>query len=279
MINQNKLSSVVFDDNGAQTGISFYMASYGRDSYVLPMVATEDYLYYGRYKPFDALFVEMKVSNSVNNSLGLEYWNGTAFVSVVNKLDDTDGLKRSGFIQWDKPTDWATTTVNGEELYWIRVRPSADLSLTTEVQGINVLFSDDQDLNGVYPGIISYLNNTETTFVLRHENSRNLIVQDIRNRGFTKRPVGLGGNQMLDEWDFLRINECKQWSVYLTLSNIFSSLQSNDSDMYKEKAEEYQAKADFYKAAFYLTLDRNDNGKADAVETAGNIHTRRLVRG
>ena len=279
MINQKKFPSAVFDDNGTQTGISLYMASFGRDSYAIPMVAAEDYFYFGRYKPFDAVYLEMKVANTVTNTLAVEYWDGSAFVTVENKLDDTNGLKRSGFLQWDKPSDWEATTVNAEELYWIRFKPSVDLSLTTEIQGMGLLFSDDQDLNGVYPGIISYLNNTETSFVLRHENSRNLIVQDIRNRGFTKKPVGLSGYEQIDEWDFLRINECKQWSVYLTLSNIFSSLQSNDSDMYKEKADDYQQKADLYKAAFYLTLDKNDDGIAGASETAGNISTRRLVRG
>lgn len=245
----------------------------------MPMVAAEDALYFGRYKPFSDIFVEMKVANTVTNTLSVEYWDGSAWVGVTNKLDDTNGLKRSGFIGWDNETDWELKTVNAQELYWVKIKPSADLSLTTEVQGMGILFSDDQDLNGVYPGIISYLNNTETSFVLRHENSRNLIVQDIRNRGFTKKPVGISGYEQLDEWDFLRIAECKQWSIYLTLSNIFSSLQSNDSDMYKEKADDYEEKANLYKAAFYLALDKNDNGKADAAETAGDIHTRRLVRG
>lgn len=46
-----------------------------------------------------------------------------------------------------------------------------------------------------------------------------------------------------------------------------------------KKADDYEEKANLYKAAFYLALDKNDNGKADAAETAGDIHTRRLVRG
>jgi len=279
MINQNNLSSVVFDDNGTQVGISFYMASFGRDSYVFPLVAAQDSLYFGRYKPFDALFTEMKVANTANSTMAIEYWDGSAWTDVASLMDDTNGFKRSGFVQWQKPSEWAKNTVNGEELYWVRLTFSADLLITTEIQGMGLLFSDDQDLNGVYPGIISYLNNTETTFVLRHENSRNLIVEDIRNRGFIKSPSGLGGNKLLDEWDFLRVNECKQWSTYLTLSNIFSSLQSNGSDMYKEKADDYQQKADLYKAAFYLTLDKNDDGKVSTAESAGNISVRRLVRG
>lgn len=279
MLNQKNLPSVTIDDDGVQTGIGFYMVSFGRDAYPLPMVAADDLLYYGLYKPFNALYVEMGVASVITTTLSLEYWNGAAWAALENVLDDTSAFKRSGFIQWDKPSDWATTTVNAEERFFIRLAPAANLSVTTTVQGINIVFSDDQDLNGVYPGISAYLNAAETSFILRHENSRNLIVQEVRNRGFTKYAAESLRYDQLTEWDFLAIQECKQWSIYLTLANIFSSLQSNQSDLYKEKAEEYEKKAEFYKAAFFLTLDKNDDGVLSPAESAKDISTRRLVRG
>lgn len=279
MLKQKNFPKVYIYDGSTYTEVSAYALNFGRD-YLDAHLHTNHFLYFGRVKPFDALYIEMGAQpNNVASTMAVEYYDGSAWVDVSNLSDDTLCFNRSGFVQFDKPEDWETVLVGSHTQYFIRIAPSVNTRNNMHIQGMNILFSDDQDLNGVYPGIISYLNNTETSFVLRHENSRNLIVQDIRNRGFTKKPAGISGYEQLDEWDFLRIEECKQWSVYLTLSNIFSSLQSNDSDMYKEKADDYQQKADLYKAAFYLTLDKNDNGKPDAVETAGNIHTRRLVRG
>jgi hypothetical protein len=110
---------------------------------------------------------------------------------------------------------------------------------------------------------------------LRHENSRNLIVQDIRNLGFRKFKEKY---QNIDAWDLLEIEEVNLWSAYLTLANIFSSLQSNQSDLFKQKADEYNQQAEFYKAQSYLTLDSNDDGIADSSESARDISTRRLVR-
>jgi hypothetical protein len=279
MLNQKNFPKVYIYDNAIYSDVSAYALNFGRD-HLEATIETTDFLYFGRVKPFDAFYIEMAAQpNNVVSTLAVEYYNGTAWVPVGNLFDDTRCFNRSGFVQFDKPADWAQVLVGVHMQYFVRMSPSVTTRTNMHIQGINIVFSDDQDLNGVYPGIVSYLNNTEISFVLRHENSRNLIVQDIRNRGFTKRPTGVSGYEQMDEWDFLRINECKQWSIYLTLSNIFSSLQSNDSDMYKEKADDYAAKADLYKAAFYLTLDKNDNGKADISETAGNIHTRRLVRG
>jgi hypothetical protein len=279
MLNQKNFPKVYIYDGSLYTDISAYALNFGRD-FFQGHLHTNHFLYFGRVKPFAALYIEMGAQkNNVDSLMNVEYFNGSSWVAVSNLNDDSLMFKRSGFVQFDLPADWAATTVGFHNQFFIRISPTVNTSNNIHIQGMNIVFSDDQDLNGVYPGIISYLNNTEISFVLRHENSRNLIVQDIRNRGFTKKPAGVSGYEQMDEWDFLRINECKQWSIYLTLSNIFSSLQSNDSDMYKEKADDYAAKADLYKAAFYLTLDRNDDGKVSAAESAGDIHTRRLVRG
>ena len=84
--------------------------------------------------------------------------------------------------------------------------------------------------------------------------------------------------QQIDAWDVLHIDEVKQWSAYLTMANIFSSLQSNQSDLFIQKKEEFEKKAEQYKAQFYLSLDLDDDGAADSLEQASDISVRRLVR-
>jgi len=276
MLKQKNAPSVYFDD-GAVTGISFYMLSFGRDPIALDVDAG-DHIYFGRYKPFKAFYVEMAVANTVTTLITLEYYNGTTWVSVAGFVDDTNAFKRSGFMQFDMPADWEVETIGGEEKYFIRMSVALDMSGTTSFQGMNIVFSDDHDLVGVFPSVLQYLDPSEDTFILRHENSRDLIIQDIRNQGFTKTRLLADRYDQIDEWDLLHINEARMWSVYLTLSNIFSSLQSNNGDLYKEKSIEYFDKSQSYKAAFYLSLDKDDDGLEDACESAGNIAVRRLVR-
>lgn len=279
MLNQKNFPKVYTYDGLTYTDISAYALNFGRDFYEFGLETTH-YLYFGRVKPFTAAYIEMTAqANDVNSTMVVEYFDGSAWQVVESLNDDTLCFNRSGFIQFDQPSDWATTTVGFHTQYFIRISPSANTRVDMQLQGMNIVFSDDQDLNGVYPGVTNYRDASEVSFILRHENSRNLIVQDIRNRGMRKTPAGSFSYENYDEWDFLQIAECRQWSIYLTLANIFGSLQSKEDGLYRQKYEEYTELADLYKTSFYLTLDKNDNGKADIVEKALDISTRRLVRG
>jgi hypothetical protein len=278
MLIQKNPPVVIWDDNSVFKNISFYMLSYGRDAYSIPMVAADDYLYFGMYKPFDSLYVEMANPSSVTSTLSIEYYDGSAWADVEGILDDTLSFKRSGFVSFDKPDDWESTSVDSIASFYIRIRPSANLSSTASIQGINIVFSDDSDLEGVYPGVSNYRASSESSFILRHENSRNLIVQEIRNRGFRKNPVDSNGYENVTAWDLLQHDEVRQWSIYLTMANIFSSLQSKEDGLYKQKTEDYLELAEMFKAAFYITLDRDDDGIKDASESAADISPRRLVR-
>lgn len=278
MLKQKKFPTVLFDDGSSFTDLSLDMLSFGRDSAVVPLLASAGALYFGLYKPFVALFVEMKVPNSVAVALSVEYWNGSAWAPVSSLVDDSYGLKRSGFIQFDKPEDWEETSVNSLSAFFLRVKPDSDLTGTTEIQGMNIVFSDDQDLRGVYPSVLNYLDTTETSFILRHENSRDRIIEEIR-KTMRKSQVGSGKWEQIDAWDFLHVDEVRLWATYLTLQNIFSGLQANDNDMFIAKAKEYGDKAQESKAQAYLSLDLNDDGKDDKVEQAAEISSRRLVRG
>jgi hypothetical protein len=278
MLNTKNFSKVYIYDGSIYTDISSYALDYGRDYFEFGL-ETNNYLYFGRVKPFTATYVEMTAqTNFISSTAVVEYYNGSTWSAVPNLNDDSRMLSRSGFIQFDLPSDWAETTVGFHSRYFIRISPTVSTSSDMQLQGINILFSDDQDLNGVYPGVTNYRDSSELSFVLRHENSRNLIIQEIRNRGLRKEPMGSFGYDNYDAWDFLAIEEVRQWSIYLTLANIFSSLQSKEDGLYRQKFEEYTELASIYKAAFYLSLDKDNNGKPGITETAQDISTRRLVR-
>jgi len=277
MLKQKNYPYVIFDDNSVMLDYSFESLSFGRDSYLLPMVTADDYLYFGRYKSFSMVYVELSVANINTNVLDVEYYNGSAWVNVSKLVDDTKGFTRSASISWDLPTDHATVAVNSIDAYWIRLKPSADFSITTAVQGINIVFGDDKDLEGIYPGILNYKASTETTYILRHESSRNDIVQKIRNNGHRKIQAD-GSYADYDAWDLLDHEQVNRWSTYLTMHNIFSSLQSKEDGLYKQKADEYMVKASDAETSIYLTLDANDNGKKENAEKVADISSRRVYR-
>lgn len=278
MLKQKNYPKIIFHDGVTYSDLSLSLLSFGRDSATVPLEAAAGALYFGRYKPFDALFVEMATVNAVSTTLTAEYWNGSAWSTLENAVDDTKAFSRSGFIQFDKPADWEETSVNSEAAYWIRFRPALDVTPAMAIQGMNLVFSDDQDLNTIYPGVSAYLTGGENSFILRHENSRDLIVQEIRNH-HRKYPIGTGRAEMVDHWDFMHIEEVQLWATFLTMANIFSSLQSNGSDLYKEKADEYRKMAEQYKNSFFLTIDKNDDGLVSAAESAASFKTITLVRG
>mgnify|MGYP001171005353 CR=1 FL=1 len=277
MLKQKNYPSVLHDDDGVFKDYSFEALSYGRDSFPLPLVAGDDFLYFGKDKEFPMLFIEMGVANATANILTVEYWNGTAWAPMVKLIDDTKGMTRSGAIQFDLPSDWAKNTINSLENNWVRISPSVSLDIGTTIQGINIVFSDDRDLQGIYPGIQNYMTSTETSYILRHETARDDIVQAIRNRGFVKYSE-MGMQLDYDAWDFLSYEQVGRWATYLVLKNIFSSLQSKEDGLYKQKAEEYEKAAGDAEVSFYLTLDRNNDGKVQEAESSADISSRRLVR-
>ncbi len=294
MINQKTLPTVFHDADGTFSDFSIDAVSFGRDSFALPLKAATDAFYFGLWKPFANVFVEMAIPNLETVTFLAEYWDGSAWVIVDNLLDDTKGFQRSGNLQWDRPGKaWKENTVNNKSAFWIRLTPDADFtvdptfdpeadpipeSIVPRVQGMGVLFSDDQDLRAVYPAVMNLLDDSEISFVLRHENARDDIVQFIRNSGIMKSSKELGVHDEIEAWDLLVIEEVRAWSKYLALSNIFSGVQSKEKGMWKEKSEEYEEKAENAKAAFFLSLDRNDDGIKDPEESLGRIDTVSLVR-
>lgn len=125
---------VFHDDNSVFTDFSLEASDYKRDPFKIELSSTQDYLYAGLYKPFGFIYFEPKVSNTVSNVLTAEFFDGTDFVSLANFLDRSKGFTRAGFIEWKRnQTDWEKTTINGEELFWIRFRPNADLSQSSAI--------------------------------------------------------------------------------------------------------------------------------------------------
>jgi hypothetical protein len=235
-----------------------------------------DYIYIGRYKPFSQFFLELSTANTAANSLAFEYWNGTAWTALT-KIDETVGGTKSGFIYFEKPTDWAETTVDTQEFFYVRFQPSVSWDAGTIAAGLSVLFSNDLDLTAIRSNIVSKLNNGNS-WIAKHEAAKKQIIQKIRNRGnrkvkqnayekFTSTSAGSLLFSNINEFDFHQPFELREASKWYTLSLIYlGELSDEANDKWEVAGMRYQDMADEAMGVYMLQLDTDDDGELDQDE-------------
>jgi hypothetical protein len=250
------------DDNGAFTDYTRDARDYLRDEFAIDFTSIDDFVYIGLYKPFNKVYVELKTPALADVNLNAEYYDGAAWQSLTLE-DDTKGLTRSGFISFEKPENWNSTAVNGEDKHYIRL--SAD-TFTAEIQGLNLVFADDNDLRQEVRCIDDFLQGNDTTFIAYHVSARNDIVQTLRNGGNATKQENQVNYKNLTKWDLLETGEVRQAAKYLCLSKIFHDVSENIDDKQYQRAIDYAQKYGEAFKLFRLSLDNNDDGIADEEE-------------
>jgi hypothetical protein len=90
--------------------------------------AVNDAYYWGHPEEPAGLKINISsASTDTGQTITWEYWNG-AWTSLTGVTDGTNSFQNSGLnkVTWTAPTDWATTTENGQgPYYYIRARVSA----------------------------------------------------------------------------------------------------------------------------------------------------------
>ena len=253
----------LFNDFGF-TDYSNQARSYLRDSFQLVFTAANNSeVLVGLYKPFSSLYLELESVTVAPTSYVMEYYNGSSY-QTLPKADLTNNLNRSGFITWEKPSDWASNTENGQDLFWVKIRPEQDSDLN--IKGLNIVFSDDSDLQAEQRLIMDQLAKGDSSFIAYHVAARDEIIQSLRNSGYTTRQFGSNVSNDITQWDILEIGQINQASKFLTLSKIMFDVSSNVDDKWYQKYKDYQ---DEYGQAFKLyklSLDSDDDGIEDNVE-------------
>lgn len=113
---------------------------YTNDYAIFPDTELEnDACNFGAATPFGAMYIDISATAATYgaDSVIWEYWNG-AWVTLTIVYDYTDStaqdgqrpFMRDGYIVWSAPTDWATTTIDGQLAYWIRARVKAGFNIT-----------------------------------------------------------------------------------------------------------------------------------------------------
>lgn len=110
-------ATTLFADNSTEAGTE------GGTSFNL-MDDTNDYLYLGGASVFSGATFEFD-TRGANYTLVVQYWNGATWSTLdsnTNDLDDdTNNFLGDARISWSLPGDWATTSVNGQTKYWVRI--------------------------------------------------------------------------------------------------------------------------------------------------------------
>lgn len=249
------------------------------------LISTVDFHYIGFYKPFRQIFIDNPIKNTVVNlQVFYEFWNGTAWESLPNLIDNTDALSQGGFVYWSFDNDakisetWSKNSIDGVENYWIRLRCATPVSAT--VDGINLIYCDDTQLKAEVRNIQDYLYTdrlgvTDTSFISYHVASRDDIVQSLRNGGDAIKTVSNIKN--INKWDLLEIGEVKQAAKYLTLSKIFLDNSLNVDDKNYQRYREFQGKYGEAFKLYYMSIDKNDTGE-NTDDQKMDINTIEIVR-
>lgn len=230
---------------------------------------TDGEILLGYEKPLSAFYVELtETSPGTVPILDLKYFNGSTYVAITKVEDKTFGLTKCGFVRWDN-TDLTEelSEVSNLSLYWYKLTTSDPASVA--VKGINLVLSDDKDLIGFIPNIMSYKPSALDTMIGFHQEARNIIVQNIRNSGMRIKGCDDLNSKSVDQFDLLDIEEFRQAAKYLAAHLIFDNASKSDDDQYALKAANYLSRSENSMNSRLVGVDSNNDGKKDPAENNG----------
>ena len=270
MIRTNEKLTILHDDNSSFAEYSNELLDYSRGSASLTFVTAEDSLYVGFYKPINVFYSDMSTVNANAATMTVKYYNGTAFTACVGLHDDSEALTRSGFTRWDRnQLTEAVTTINSVELFWYKIDLSVDSSAMV-INGLNIVFSDEQDLKRVLFEVDKYYPTGETSHILTHAGARDEIVQQLNLTGQSK--VNSAGRELdISAFDLLDISEVKLASTYLVLSMIMMNMSDDIDDIYMNKHSHYLSKYNKIINVMKIRVDSDDDGLDDGNTERENL--------
>ena len=251
-------------------------------------VKSNDQILIGFARPLNALYVDMEDFTGTSDTAQFQYNDGTGdsgWHDMPNIDDGTNGMVRAGMIQWNRNPGTASINSDASEFFrpegtddpevkvkyfertgfWYRIVIEDTTTAERKINAINLLFSDDSDLERFYAGITSTLR-VNQTYVLQHVAARDSILRDIEKRGLRKIDYGDGTPKRYNQFDLFEIPEVRDASAAHALSNIFFQKSNGQNDHFWSLAELYRQKYIEYLNQGYLSLDEDNDGKEEFYE-------------
>lgn len=291
---RNRLKLFYKDGANPAEDFSREVADFGRDSYSLTLKAG-DTLYVGFNKPINSFYVELSTASAIDGTISItKETESQGTVAVEDLDDDTRNFQRSGFIQWDRdetsnPQVSSQPEVGMPEAFWLTLTTDTDTDPIT-IQGWNIVFADDQDLERIVPCITdaAFLQG-KSSHILQHVSARDEIIQRFRNKGLTKRKSNsqdrntdadqnTGNFELFQPWDLLDIHEVRQGAAFLAVSKIFFNLSDEPDDVWNQKSLFYRAEFEKQIEIAQASFDIDDDGRLEAGEGQRQIKFTRMPR-
>ncbi len=241
------------------------------------------YIYIGQKSPFTSLFVYLNTANSIAATLDIEYWDGTTWRDVADKLDGTatSGVPfaKSGVIKWylddlyawNKVIDTSKSIAPTElqtlkiyNMYWMRISSSTGLTAGANAKQLAYTFTSTQELNNYDVEISGYYESFatgKTDWIREIITASKLTLMEMKRRG-----VIMHQGQLIDMDDFTVPASFK------ALELIYSNLGPSYVERRKLMQEEFAKAINIQRPI----VDDNADGEIDGEESKGT--PRMLVR-
>lgn len=265
---------ILWGDNGTIVDMSAELNDLTANSYTIPLVGADDYLYIGSDLPFNHRFFYVDSGNDSASVVSVDIWDGGEWVAAVDVQDETKlsgkSLKQSGIISWatDRNKGWSIedttenvtglTSVKIYNMYWVRLSFSADFTSTTTLKYVGHKFSKDADL---LPLGYADLNRSDvkTSFEAgkldwtdQHIAAGEAILKYLQAKRYLR-----SGNQILDWRTF------SEASIYKLAEIIYTSFGSDFEDRRALAEKKYHSALN---SGGLFNIDRDADGHKDVVE-------------
>lgn len=268
-------SRIIWSNNGTLVDISRELGNFKASTKVIDLVAAEDYIYVGSDFPFNHRYIDIAAVNDSASSISVDLWDGQYWRAANDIIDQSSlagvTLAQSGVLSWVKSTrqTWSRWDTNNEgeqitgltgvnilNLYWARLTFSADINALTELNFIGHKFSDDNDLDILYPdltrtAVMAQFKAAKTDWKLQHIQAAEEIIKDLKKTSIIK-----SSNQILD-WELFR-----DAAVHKVAQIAFHAFGKDFFDNRDASAKLYKAELD---KAIY-NIDLNNNATLDNAE-------------
>lgn len=268
---------VIYSNNGVLTDNSLALQR-GGGKMVTPIVASEDAIFVGQYFPFNNFFVQMDVLNLKNSQIKVAYWDGDTFRDAVDVQDGTSlnskTFSQTGVVQFQPSRDGAWNVITNpsedtsvpaplntlkiEDLYWIKITFTENLTPTTTVSELSYAFCNEDILTTIDPEINDYLNAWgQTNWIKQILLASQNVIADLKERGLVK-----------NNGQILRFEDVFLATAYKTLDIIFTPMGKNFFD----KRKDYKIKYKEFIAGPRFTLDQVKDARVDRGEIQNSTH-------
>lgn len=259
---------ILFVDNGVIKDWSMALNNYRSGSKVFPFVTGEDYLYIGSKLPFNSLFIKLKVANTTPSEMQVDYYSN-GWTPVVELIDETNGLTQSGHFNltpnknsaWTMQTDsnamTGLETVTIYDQYWLRISFTNSLDLTTELDWMGCIFSNDDDLAAEFPdliktSVITSYESGKTNWQEQHAKAAQIIEHDLVNRGIID-----GSENILD----------RSWYRDASVQKVAEIIYGAFGDDYIDQRALARAEYGLRLVKRLARVDKNENAMEDQFES------------